>query len=168
MNTTDLIEMICQYCHNFGGVFAANELDKLRNNAFYVLNTDPLGAKGKHWIVMNVNNNLCEFFDSAGNHPSYYHKSWHNFLLKKSGAYVYNDLPFQKENTQVCGDYCILYVILRNNKVPFASLIRYLEHVNMDESINTQLKSMICYSSNPEKTIETFISRMHYVFESMA
>lgn len=164
MNTIELVEMLCRYCHNFGGVFAANELSEIRNNGFYILNTDVIGQKGKHWIAMFINSELCEFFDSAGNHPSFYHKNWHKFLLQKTGAYVYNDLPFQKHNTQVCGEYCVLYIILRQHKVLFYDLISYLESVDMDRSIKKILNSMTCSSYNPKKTIAMFISSMKNAF----
>lgn len=164
MNNSELIEMLCHYCYNFGGVFAADELNEIGNNAYYILNTDPIDKKGQHWVVMNINDNLCEFFDSAGNHPSYYHEKWHDFLLEKTGAYVYNDLAFQKQNTQVCGEYCALYIILRSNKVLFSKLIRYLECINIDNTIKYQLNSMLCYSINPRKAIKAFITRLNTHF----
>lgn len=52
----------------FRGVFPADQLppvSKKRVNA-YIVNTDPAGEPGEHWLGIWTNRHTCEVFDSYG------------------------------------------------------------------------------------------------------
>ena len=135
MNSLDIVNILNSYCINFGGVYAANKLNIIKTPSFNILNTDEFGKKGKHWIAMYINTDTCEFFDSLGKTPKYYHKYWHDFLIEKAGKYYYNNEQLQHSNSDLCGKYCIYYIIMRSQGVSFETVIEMLYSVDIEKFI---------------------------------
>ena len=74
-------------------------------------NTDPSGEPGAHWVAFYFpSKNKGEFFDSYGQPPDYYRRSFEDFLNKHSEEWVYNERKLQSAWTDVCGQYCIFYL----------------------------------------------------------
>lgn len=132
MNTNQILNLVTKHSDNFGGVFPADGLNFLKNDRLYILNTDPSQKKGQHWVAMYVNNDLCEFFDSFGKPPIYYHQYWHEYLIAKSKKYIYNKSKLQKYSSEDCGKFCIFYVVLRSKGIHFENIIELVGKTDLN------------------------------------
>lgn len=132
MNTHQILNIINKHVNNFGGVFPADRISNIDDNKLYIFNTDPHQKKGEHWVAMYVNNDLCEFFDSFGKSPNYYHKFWHDYLLKKSKKYIYNKSKLQNPSTEDCGKFCIFYVVLRSKGINFETILELVGKTDLN------------------------------------
>jgi len=96
----------------FEGVFAADTLPLRlhKKPALLIANTDPITKPGSHWVAFYVGKNgEGEFFDSYGMPPIIpLHRQFLNRLCKK---WTYNHTTLQAVDSQVCGEYCVLYLI---------------------------------------------------------
>jgi len=124
MNTVELECLIqcalsrvhAQVC--FLGVFAKDTIPHLSETLHYpvcfVVNSDPSNLPGTHWLAFYfISSSTCEFFDSYGLPPSFYH---FNFLAHSNISCEYNKLVLQAFDSQVCGHYCAFFTIQRNSK----------------------------------------------------
>ena len=114
---------------HFEGVLAADQLlfracnGKLISPAFYIVNTDPSSLPGKHWVVFYINDNCCEFFDSLGQSPDFYHAYFKQILIKHSCNYMYTPTRLQNYSSNMCGKYCIYYVMQRTAAKTFKEIV---------------------------------------------
>lgn len=81
---------------------------------FYVVNTDSCGKPGKHWVVFYFSETICEFYDSLGCTPQYYHTRFKNILLANGSQYRYMTDRIQALDSDVCGQYCIYFIMQRH------------------------------------------------------
>ena len=73
-----------------------------------IANTDPHDQHGTHWIVMYfVTPDESEFFDSYGFPPETYDTD--EYVLRESTHF--NDKPLQGLTSDLCGDYCLFYLL---------------------------------------------------------
>jgi hypothetical protein len=120
MNTLE-IKSCFTNVKRFGGVIARDDLLLLseneisNHNKFFIVNTDPRNKPGKHWICIYVDKESCEFFDSLGRHPSYYHNTFVYFLINNGPRFSYNSKRIQNFGSNLCGEYCVQFAILRSN-----------------------------------------------------
>jgi hypothetical protein len=107
-------------------VCSANEIFyiKVKKPAVFVVNTDTSNKPGSHWVCFYFpKSNYAEFFDSLGNSPDYYWNSFKNFLIANSSRYFYNTNRIQDYKSQLCGEYCIYYILERCQGVSFKHII---------------------------------------------
>lgn len=132
MNTIQILDIVLKNSEHFGGVFPADSINILKNDKLYILNTDPHQKEGQHWVALYMNENLCEFFDSFGKPPGYYHKYWHDCLLAKSKKYIYNRSILQNPSSGDCGKFCIFYVVLRSKGICFKTILELINKTNLN------------------------------------
>ena len=79
-----------------------------------IANTDPHGQPGTHWVAMYFESSReSELFDSYGFSPETYNMD--TYIL---GEVTYhNDKPLQGLNSDVCGIYCLFYLIQQARNV---------------------------------------------------
>ena len=100
----------------FGGVWARDQL--LREvsdddyDKYFIVNTDPASKPGSHWVAVYTGDSP-EFSDSLGQSPSTYGKEFQLFLLQHGSRYIYNSKRLQNISSDICGQYCIYYILLR-------------------------------------------------------
>jgi hypothetical protein len=94
-------------------VICADELPAFmkRRSQFYVVNTDPCGRRGKHWVAFYFSENICEFYDSLGQTPQHYHPRFEKVLLANGPRYGYIRDRIQALDSDVCGQYCIYFAV---------------------------------------------------------
>ena len=137
MDSVEIREILSKHCPvHFAGVFPADVLEITKLPSFMVLNTDESGETGKHWVCMYVNEQRCEFFDSQGQGPLAYHRYWHDALLQISPSYCYNTDVLQEPGSNVCGEYCIAYVLLRCHGFSFESILHMLKSINLKNFVS--------------------------------
>ena len=83
-------------------------------NQIWIVNTDKCGGKGLHWVTFYCpKKGPLEFWDSLGYPPKYYHQRFQNILIASGSSYKYICSRLQAESSNVCGHYCIYFVLQR-------------------------------------------------------
>ena len=97
------------------GVFPSDKLPIINTYpAALIANTDPHDQPGTHWIAMYFESPYeSEFFDSYGFPPETY--GMDKYILRERT--YYNDKPLQGLTSDVCGDYCLFYLLHRTRSV---------------------------------------------------
>ena len=91
--------------HNFLGVFSADTLpSNIPNFCCFITNTDDSSKSGTHWVCIINREGHKYYFDSYGLSPTRWNNTskWRKFL-----NYELSSVPFQNDDSDVCGDYCI-------------------------------------------------------------
>ena len=79
----------------------------------FVVNTDPRGQKGEHWLALYYDEKgVCTFFDSFGNNPNYF--GLDKYIQRTSTKYEYNNMQIQSLFSNTCGYYCIYFILLKS------------------------------------------------------
>jgi len=92
--------------NNVLGVYARNQIPKhiVTFPCGFIVNTDNSDLAGTHWLAFYFQSkDKSEFFDSYGHSPDYF-----NFI-----ASAYNDKRVQSNTSDVCGQYCLYYLMNR-------------------------------------------------------
>ena len=89
------------------GVFPSDKLPAIKTYpAGLISNKDPHDLPGTHWVAMYFTSpGLSEFFDSFP--PEVYGMG--DYILRN--VTMHNDLPLQGITSDVCGNYCIFYLL---------------------------------------------------------
>ena len=110
MNSLQIQKILSKF-KNFLGIYARDELPyKVKYPSFFIFNTDNRSEPGEHWLAIFIDENKnAEFFDSYGNHPRYFRLE--KYLDKIGRSWTYNDKIIQDYFSQLCGHYCIYFII---------------------------------------------------------
>ena len=115
-----------------------------RKDRFVISNTDTSGGPGKHWVVLYFpEQGPHEFFDSLGNSPNYYGVGFEKFLDKK---YLMCTTQLQQTTSNVCGLYCVYYVLKRCQGNTMRDIVKEFNVLNKNENdrfIVSELKKML-------------------------
>ena len=114
LSTLQLINFIKQdklASTSFIGVFARDQLPtRIKYPCCFIVNTDKSDQKGEHWLAFYYDKHgNASFFDSFGNHPSYFKLD--KYLSKTASKWNYNTKQLQSYRTKVCGYYCVLFIL---------------------------------------------------------
>lgn len=115
---------------NFGVVCAADEIPTKigKKPSLFIVNTDPSDKPGKHWTVLYFPlQGPVEFFDSLGNKPM---TPFIETMIANGPQYAYNTRRLQNYNSNKCGQFCIVYAVLRIND---HSMKRILDIFKIDD-----------------------------------
>ena len=92
----------------------------MHKNYCFVLNTDKHDQPGMHWLAFfydgNVHTRMLEFFDSYGMPIDFYPNVMNAINdrgLKHTYMEVNKHLPLQSLTSQVCGQYCLVFLAWR-------------------------------------------------------
>ena len=135
------IESILSCRNSFAGCYAANELENLfiKTPCFIIVNLDDRQMNGSHWIAIGCFQNKLEIFDPLGFDLSKWPRlpsSLLSFLHKYSFARkIKISKRLQSHNSNLCGLFCIFYVMNR----PYKSFSRlqsvFSSHLRLNDSI---------------------------------
>lgn len=114
LSTIDLLDILKSRIHHFKGVYARDNLPKLINfPACFIINTHNANQGGEHWLAFYYDEKgNAEFFDSYGNHPSFFELE--SYLNNTSKNWTWNKKQLQSFNSPLCGYYCSLYLLYKN------------------------------------------------------
>lgn len=99
----------------------------------YICNTDPSDKPGEHWVAIQVDSSFkCEYFDSYGIKPFY--KDLHSKLESIDQHFLSNKFCLQGLTTTVCGDYCIVYTLLKSRGYTLSSIINIFSTLKTTEA----------------------------------
>lgn len=130
MNTQQLTEVLNQDHVTrpiFMGVFASDSLpEKIDHFPFLLIaNSDPSTDSGSHWLAFYISSQEeGEFFDSYGNQPSFYSHNFTKFMERHSREIIFNSKHIQSNRSDVCGQYCLFFLIHRARATPMENIIR--------------------------------------------
>ena len=103
------------------GVFPSDKLPVIKTYPTGLIsNTDPHHLPGTHWVAMYFTSpGNSEFFDSYGFPPEVYEME--DYILRN--ATLYNDIPLQGMTSDVCGDYCLFYLLHRARNMDLNTIL---------------------------------------------
>ena len=143
MNSYELEQSLSKYPVT---VCSADRIQR-RKDRFVISNTDTSGGSGKHWVVLYFpERGPYEFFDSLGNSPEYYGVGFETFLDKK---YLMCTTQLQQSTSNVCGLYCVYYVLKRCKGNTLRDIVKEFNALNKNENdrlIVSKLKTMLTKS----------------------
>lgn len=93
-----------------------------------VINTDESFKPGEHWISIHLPKNRkehCEYFDSFGL-PAI-NPYFIDFLNTNCKQYVYNPIQIQSDDSNLCGEYCVMFLHERNRNKTFGEFINMFD-----------------------------------------
>ena len=114
MNNFELQEILKNE-PGFRGVFARDMLPKLiRKSECGIVNLDTVGGKGTHWVCYfnSPSEKYVEYFDSYGLAPPI---EIEKYIVTSRKPIIYSTAEIQTRDSQLCGYYCIYYVLMRKN-----------------------------------------------------
>lgn len=97
------------------GVYPSDELCRIRlkTGTGVIANTDIKQLPGRHWVAFYYNkNNILEVFDSFGQSENELTVFFKGFMYHYSNILA-NDKRLQSDDTDVCGQYCLFYLMCR-------------------------------------------------------
>lgn len=112
MLSTEFYKFFEKHSELYLGCFSADNYPKFfsANYQFFILNKQPSHLPGSHWYAVLLNNNVIEFFDSAGSRER-------NVLdllkFKKQYHCDFNETVLQPYDSDLCGEFCIFFVLKR-------------------------------------------------------
>ena len=101
-------------------------LDQLKTPSYpsaYVINSDPKNRPGEHWVAVYFDRcGRGEYFDSYGLPPDLLGLNTYmdNYSVKE---WIYNRKPLQALFSNVCGHYCVYFILFRCRGVPLHVII---------------------------------------------
>ena len=76
----------------------------------YIVNTDPAGKPGEHWLAIWTKGNVCEVFDSYGLPLTTYSDPELQKWFSQWKHVLQNQDTLQALDSQTCGHYAIMYL----------------------------------------------------------
>lgn len=131
-----LVRQDARLRRQFLGVFTADRLPALpeiqpRRPCGLIVNSDPANRPGTHWLAIYYGaDGQDEFFDSYGESPSTYNRSWPEHM---NPGYRYSTKKLQGDDTSVCGHYCVFYL---KQKVAGRSLTSIVDYFPGPKRVN--------------------------------
>ena len=110
----------------FMGVFPADDLLTVQPKypCLFIANTERRNHPGKHWVAIYFTpQRNCEFFDSYGHSPQYYHRAWLQWIKYHSRSWTYNRLAVQPKYSAACGLHCIFFLYHRCQGMSMTSIL---------------------------------------------
>ena len=88
----------------------------------FVCNTDDGDEPGEHWIALYLSSDgRGEYFCSYGLPPR--HAAFRTFFNKHCSEWTHNSTRLQSPLSNVCGQYCVTYIMLRCNGSPMRTFV---------------------------------------------
>ena len=165
MNNLQIENMVKSHpCgRNFHGVYAADTLpDTPQRGKSYIVNCDESHKSGSHWVAFYKppNNAYPDYFDSFGFPPL---NEYFYTFLKDYRFFYYNNVTLQATSSNICGEYCIFYVIQRMRGLSTLDIISVFDannaHFN-DDFIKKYIDNTF--------DVDTKLHNSHYVENQIA
>ena len=101
--------------------------DKTSATELFICNLDDCDKPGSHWTVIERHRGDIFYFDSYGM-PPLHDDLTSKLLTMTHSSITWNNTQLQELNTNVCGQYCILYCLLRARGFTPDDIIHTLHH----------------------------------------
>ncbi len=99
-----------------------------------IINTDVASEPGQHWIAVFINDEgFGEYMDSYGFPPLY--EEFYYFFNNCTTGYIFNRKQLQCLTCVTCGDYCVVFIIMRTNGITFNEFFRLFTNNQLQNDI---------------------------------
>ena len=113
------------------GVYAADQIPRQIQYGGFITNTDASSKPGKHWCAFFFDGaGQSEFFDSYGQPPEYYHNTFASCLRNNSRVQLHNSIKLQSDYSNVCGQYCLYFLINRARGRKLKDIVETLRSID--------------------------------------
>ena len=141
----------CKLGPIYGGALPCDRLPKTRpdEGAYaYIVNTDPDGKPGRHWLALWTEAEDCELFDSFALPLQTYKDSdpLRYWIERHYNRCERNARPVQSITTQTCGYYALFYLMMKANghsMEDFLSLFKEDDFLFNDNLVASWLEQLI-------------------------
>lgn len=156
MNTQELVAVLeaDMFCRDIPSLVCGR--DKLINHSFdeipiVISNIDPSRKPGSHWIaIYKTSNSAVEYFDSYGLPPL--HTDVNAKLSSTFTNISFNTIQLQGSNTSVCGQYCLVFLLLRVRNYAMNEITDLLSKCDnnelRDHTVNTFINNNFSHVTN--------------------
>ena len=132
----------------FHGVFPADRLPPptTKTRAAYIVNTDPAGEPGQHWLGIWTEKDVCEVFDSYGLPLTLYANPTLQAWFQQWRHVVTSDMTVQAMDSQTCGHYALFFLKARAAGHPFTDFLARFNSTNLvlnDHRIAQDLRRLL-------------------------
>ena len=159
---------------SFLGVFPMDLLPKqevLQRPFSLIVNTAPSSHKGQHWLAVYVDDEgQGEMFDSYGHSASFYDRRLEHFLQRNCMFHVYNSRQVQSFTSDVCGQFCLFFLLHRCRGIPADSIVNTFSkrtHQNdelVDHFIQKHFPFIKTYTKGNVKSLQKCKTRQQWLF----
>ena len=116
----------------------------------YLVNTDPAGQPGQHWIALWTQN-VCEVMDSYGLPLEWYRTTQPiiDWITTHWKHWVHNGTTLQGLHSYACGQYCLVYLKMKargGSLQDFLALFSEHDYVKNDQRVGDMLEYAACRS----------------------
>ncbi len=139
------------------GIFAADQLPPKEYPGAYIVNTDESHQPGQHWVAFYTDREATECFDSFGQDPSKYSPKIAEWL--KGEFKVVQNEDLQSQDSTVCGQYCMYFVLLRAYGFSYEDV---LSSFTKDPSTNDKF---VCKFVNKFFRLKTSIQDRYFLIQ---
>ena len=111
----------------FRGVFPADKLPTVPKwrllSDVYIVNTDPAGEPGEHWLAIWTRNRVSQVFDTYGLPLSNYKNPTLQAWFKQWKEVITSDQTLQAMDSYTCGHYALLFLKAKARNVSFQDFL---------------------------------------------
>ena len=136
LSSIDLNKLIKEVnIKKFRGVFSRDNLPKrIRKEECGITNLDDFSGPGTHWVCWrNIDENVCEYFDSFGLSIPFEVKE---YLMKSGKTLFYSPDEIQERLSVLCGYWCLYYLIERQNGKEIFEVLHNSEFSPNNQMVN--------------------------------
>ena len=112
----------------FQGVYPSDRLPERppkTTRCAFIVNTDPAGEPGQHWLGLWTEEGVCEVMDSYGLPLTVYEApGMHEWIARHWKYVVRNDRTLQAYESRACGHYAFAYL---QDRVRRRTLLEFVE-----------------------------------------
>ena len=131
MNSLDIERLILSGggSRHFLGVKPRDEVRQvLGQSGVLVFNTDKRNEPGTHWIGLVLSPSQIEYFDSYGLPPHSFPDVFRK-LTSSGRRLMWSNTQLQGLTSTVCGDYCVMFLLLRIRGVSLEDFVSWMDKI---------------------------------------
>ena len=99
-----------------------------------IVNLDSTIGSGTHWVCYrNIDNNLCEYFDSFG---LIMPTEIQTYLRTSGDKIMYSSDEIQERDSVLCGYWCLYYLLERQKGKSIVDVIHNAAFSSTDQTVN--------------------------------
>jgi len=157
MNEQELRNELNRLKHKVLGVFSSDNIPKtVSKGQALIVNTAPKGTEGQHWLSLyrDPDDGILEIFDSFGLPLGAYPlvKKWVGI---KEKCIRRNVGQVQSDNSDSCGVFCLLFIILRvEEKISMNSFVDMFDSDDLELNDCVALYWLVKYNNSNLKNFE--------------
>ena len=144
---------------HFHGTHPADQLPKhpvKRVSTGYIVNTDPAGQPGEHWLAIWTKGDVCEVMDSYGLPLATYSNGALQRWFGQWKHVLQNQDTLQALDSQTCGHYALLYLKARARGQTMQDFLARWRGDNLvlnDHLVSQEIKRLIKQDLDEEDTL---------------